>query len=203
MEKFRRPAAKKNFRVARIFFVHSHLRPAGCAPWKGDIPMDTDTDDEGDGPPLVFRRKQLRAWRRRSQIYSWLRAHRREIAAGLASMELTWPRVCQECARQGVAKRNGREPTRDVVARTWQVLLRDLAAIGETPLHKPERPKPPSRLPDWTPPAFQQPVQAPPDPSPVPAAPGPAADDDGAPYDPIQRNREIREMMDRRSGRKP
>ncbi len=102
--------------------------------------MNTDEDE----PPIVFRPRRLQAYGGRGRIYSWLRAYRKEVATGLATRKLTWRLICDELEKHEVVSRTGRRPTRDVVFRTWKVLLRDLATLGETPLEKPEKPKPPS-----------------------------------------------------------
>jgi hypothetical protein len=160
--------------------------------------MDMNTDE--DDPPIVFRPRRLQAYGGRGRIYSWLRAYRKEVATGLATRKLTWRLICEELEKHEVFSRTGRKPTRAMVFKTWKVLLRDLAAIGETPLHKPEKPKPPSRMPDWTPPAFQQPAQGQAGASPVPRA-TPAANKE--PYDAVKRAWEIQCIMAERSGKPP
>jgi hypothetical protein len=157
--------------------------------------MDMSTDD-GE-PPIVFHPKRLQAYSGRGQLYSWLRAHRKEVALGLARRTLTWERICSECERQGVLTRKGKRQLKQIAWRTWKVLLRDLATLGETPLGKPEKPKPPSRMPDWTPPAFQQPAQGQPGGSVVPVG----ANAPKQPYDPIKRTWEIECIMAERSGK--
>jgi hypothetical protein len=36
-----------------------------------------------EAQPILFRKKRLQAYRGRGRLYSWLRAHRTKIAAGL------------------------------------------------------------------------------------------------------------------------
>jgi len=135
--------------------------------------------------PVLFRKKRLKAFRGRGQLYSWLRAHSERIAVGLSSGELTWPMICSECSRHGVASRDGLAPSQRAAAKAWQTLCRDLEAIGENPAERHQAPKPPSRFPkDWKPEAFRNTGSGLPDaggaPSPSPPSPLVAARPIGA-----------------------
>ena len=124
--------------------------------------------------PVLFRKKRLKALRGRGQLYSWLRAHSERIAAGLSSGELTWPLICSECSRHGVASRDGLAPSQRAAAKAWQTLCRDLAAIGESPGERRQAPKPPSKFPkDWKPEAFRGAGSVPPGAGVVPSPPLP------------------------------
>jgi hypothetical protein len=139
--------------------------------------------------PIRFRKKRLKAFRGRGQLYSWLRAHSEKIAAGLHSGEYTWPILCAECSRHGVVSRDGRPPTRKAAAKAWQTLCRDLETLGPSPRERPEQRRFPSQMPKgWVPPDFAAAaaaghaaalappptggaiVSSPPPPSPVPTA---------------------------------
>lgn len=142
--------------------------------------------------PILFRKKRLQVYRGRGKLYSWLRAHRERIGEGLSTGEYTWSMLCVECSRHGVQGREGLTPDRTALWKAWQTLCRDLETLGETPMEKAPRPKPPSRFPkDWKPEAFRASA----------VAVAPAASEDGPqPYDRIRRREQIRRMINERSG---
>lgn len=145
--------------------------------------------------PVLFRKKRLQPYRGRGRLYSWLRAHRERIAAGLASGEYTWAMLCAEYGRHGLVSRGGRPPDRTLAWKAWQTLCRDLETLGETPAQKAPRPKPPSRFPkDWRPEVFRSGV-----PAPLSQAP---ASGNPEPYDPKKRMAQLRRTINERSGRK-
>jgi hypothetical protein len=148
-----------------------------------------------EAPPALFRKRRLQAFRGRGELYSWLRAHREKIAEGLSSGEYTWAMLCAECCRHGVASRSGGAPDRTAAWKAWQTLCRDLETLGETPIAKTPRPKPPSRFPkDWKPEAFRSGAPAPPSQA--------AAAGNPEPYDPKKRMAQLRRTINERSGRK-
>jgi hypothetical protein len=113
-----------------------------------------------DGTPTRFRKKRLTAYSRRGQLYSWLRAHRENVAKVLASGEMTLAAICIECHRHGVANPDGSPPTRRAAQKAWRTVVQDLAAAGLKPTDKVERPVYPSRMAKWTPPAILEAIAA-------------------------------------------
>ena len=106
----------------------------------------------------LFRKKPVRSYRGRGEVYSWLRAYQKEVAAALAREELTWARLVADIALDGVTGRAGAPLTANAALRVWQRVSRDAAASLAADAAK-KRPKFPSRIsPDWRP----QPVQPPP-----------------------------------------
>ena len=61
-------------------------------------------------PARLFRKKRLKPYRGRGEVYSWLRAHHRQIAASLASGEASWTTLCAEMVRHGLTGRHGGIP---------------------------------------------------------------------------------------------
>ena len=98
----------------------------------------------------LFRKKPVRSYRGRGEVYSWLRAYQKEVAAALAREELTWARLIADIALDGVTGRAGAPLTANAALRVWQRVSRDAAASLAADAAK----KPP----DWRP----QPVQPPP-----------------------------------------
>jgi hypothetical protein len=97
------------------------------------------------------------AFRRRSEMYRWLRSRHDELLALLSELEPPWRVIAAEMAADGVkggmGKGTGRPPTPLAVRRTWQRVCRDLEA--EEQLRRSAasaRPIQPSRLPaSWRP----------------------------------------------------
>ena len=85
----------------------------------------------------VIRRRKVKAFRARGDIYNWLRAHAAEVTRRLASGEMTWPTLCTEMARHGVVDRDQKEPTPNAAIRVWQRVTRDLEENGEAEAAKP------------------------------------------------------------------
>jgi len=141
-------------------------------------------------PAPLFRKKRLKPFRGRGEVYSWLRAHYREIAARLASGEASWTTLCAEMVRHGLTGRRGESPTPKAAPKVWQRVCRDLEGVAAAAL--PARRKPPSKVSrDWRP---QLALTAP------QSTAGPT--DPDKPYDPLERIAEIRRDMNARSGRK-
>jgi hypothetical protein len=141
-------------------------------------------------PAPLFPKKRLKPYRGRGEVYSWLRAHHREIAARLASGEASWTTLCAEMVRHGLTGRRGESPTPKAAPKVWQRVCRDLEEITAAAL--PAGRKPPSKISrDWRPQLAL-------------AAPQSSADrtDPDKPYDPLERIAEIRRDMNARSGRK-
>jgi hypothetical protein len=141
-------------------------------------------------PAALFRKKRLKPYRGRGEIYSWLRAHHREIAARLASGEASWTTLCGEMVRHGLTGRRGESPAPKAAPKVWQRVCRDLEEVTAAAL--PKQRKPPSKVSrDWRP---QLALPAP------QSSPGPT--DLDKPYDPLERIAEIRREVKARSGQK-
>ena len=145
----------------------------------------------------VIRRRKVKAFRARGDIYNWLRAHSAEVTRRLASGEMTWPTLCAEMARHGVVDRDQKEPTPNAAIRVWQRVTRDLEENGEAEAAKPRpaRTNLPSRMPkDWRPQELTPPAA-------LPALAGPTAGAK-APYDPDKAMAHLKRIMNERSGRR-
>ena len=72
------------------------------------------------------------AYRRRSEMYRWLRSRHGELLALLAEFEPPWRVIAAEMAVDGVTggigKGTGKPPTDRAIRRTWRRVCRDLAA---------------------------------------------------------------------------
>ncbi len=111
--------------------------------------------------PLILRRRRVTTFRGRGAIYNWLRAQRQAIAPLLEQGMATWPALCAEMARHGVADRDGKAPSPNAAVRVWQRVCRDLEESAAAEAAKPRRVGaiPPSRMPkDWKPAELRQPA---------------------------------------------
>ena len=99
----------------------------------------------------LFRKKLVRSYRGRGEVYSWLRAYQKEVTAALNREELTWSQLVAEPALDGVAARAGASLTANAALRVWQRVSRDVEADLAATLALKRR-KFPSRIsPDWRP----------------------------------------------------
>lgn len=105
-----------------------------------------------DGLPLttrLVRKKPVRSYRGRGDVYSWLRAHHDQVEALRAKEGRAWSEVIADMVRDGVTGQDGQAPTIKSVSKVWQRVSHDVAA--EAAFAKPKR-KPPSRIsPQWRP----------------------------------------------------
>ena len=151
----------------------------------------------GASPTLTLRKRRLTAYRGRGAIYNWLRAHHPTVAARLTRGEATWPALCAEMVRHGVAGRQGEPPTPKAAAKVWRRVCRDLDAEPAAPRHTPDQTpsRPgvvyPSRIPaDWRPQEL------------APAAQPQSGEGKAvAPFDPQAHIARMRRVLNSRSGR--
>ena len=92
------------------------------------------------------------AFRRRSEMYRWLRSRHDELLALLSELEPPWRVIAAEMTADGVkggmGKGTGRPPTPLAIRRTWQRVCRDLEAEEQFRRSAAAgRPIQPSRLP--------------------------------------------------------
>ena len=118
---------------------------------------------ESQSQPRLTRKKRIRQYSGRGDIYAWLRAHHGDVFRRRDVEQHPWPVLIREMVADGVRREDGREPTVKNVARVWERVCRDVAA--EAAAAKPKR-VPPSRItPDWRPTVVPQravsPVQQP------------------------------------------
>jgi len=103
----------------------------------------------------LFRKKRVRPYRGRGDVYSWLRTHHERVAELVPTW--SWSDLVVEMLRDGLQGRGGVAPTAKAVTKVWQRVCRDVASEAASELPKPS--KPPSRMsPDWRP---QEVVQLP------------------------------------------
>jgi len=117
----------------------------------------------------LFRKKVIRPYRGRGQVYAWLRAHHARVSELVQTW--AWSDLVNEMLRDGLQGRDGATPTPKAVTKVWQRVQRDIEA--EPAKAAPIGGKYPSRIsPDWRPQAAApQPVRPSP---PVPVVPSPA-----------------------------
>ncbi len=97
----------------------------------------------------LFRKKRVRPYRGRGEVYAWLRAHHARVFELAASW--AWADLVQEMLRDGLQGRGGAVPTPKAVTKVWQRVCRDMQAGAAAPAVGPKR-KPPSHIsPEWRP----------------------------------------------------
>jgi len=139
--------------------------------------------------PRIFRRKRVRRYSRRGEIYAWLRTYHDQVLALLTRGEGSWPELVAEMVLDGISGRRGAELTPNAALKVWQRVRRDIEGADHAP--RPRR-KPPSKVSrDWRPQLALS----------VPQVGSDLADAE-KPYDPLERIAEIRREMKARSGRK-
>src|SRR5271157_4241219 len=95
----------------------------------------------------LVRRKKVRPYRGRGEVYAWLRAHHSQVL-GLVADGRPWADLLAEMASEGVSGQRGVILTTKAVTKVWQRVCRDISAAE--PIARP--PKPPSRIvPTWRP----------------------------------------------------
>ena len=143
------------------------------------------------GRTRSFRKRRVKPYRGRGDVYCWLRAHHAQVAARLATEELSWATLAEALSREGLRGRNGVELTGRAVAQVWRRVSRDVEAEDAARTAAPPKRKFPSRIsPDWRPRVVS------------PAQPSAGQDTSNAPYDPDEQLARIRRIIAERSGRK-
>jgi hypothetical protein len=102
----------------------------------------------------------IRPYRRRSEMYRWLREHHGHVAELLAATEPSWREVAERLGRAGVRNTKGALPSADSIRRVWRVVCRDVAGAHTRPIR--EGRLPPSRIPSGTQPTETERPKAPP-----------------------------------------
>jgi hypothetical protein len=99
-----------------------------------------------------FRKRRVRDYARRGQVYAWLRAYHDQVARALKSGEQSWLSLVEAMARDGVTGRDGGKLTANAALKVWRRVERDVEVEGARRAGEPKR-KYPSRIsPDWRPP---------------------------------------------------
>jgi hypothetical protein len=89
-----------------------------------------------------------------------LRAHHAQVAARLATEELSWTTLAEALSREGLRGRNGVELTGRAVAQVWRRVCRDVEQVALSA--EPRERKYPSRISaDWRPQVVEQTQPAP------------------------------------------
>ena len=139
----------------------------------------------------LFRKRRVRSYRGRGDVYCWLRAHHSQVAVRLATQELSWSALAEALSREGLKGRNGVELTGRAVAQVWRRVCRDVEAEADAAAAAAPKRKYPSRVsPDWRPQVVP------------PSQPSAAQAASNAPYDPDEQLARIRRIIADRSGRK-
>ena len=107
----------------------------------------------------LVRKKKVRSFGGRGQIYSWLRTHHAAIEPLKAVHLNLWSALAADMVEDGVTEAADGRGLRDRIWKSWQRVCRDVAA--EAAAAKPKR-VPPSRIsPDWRPTVVSQRAVAP------------------------------------------
>ncbi len=97
----------------------------------------------------LVRKKKIRTFGGRGQIYSWLRIHHAAIERLKAIHLNLWAALAADMVEDGVTEAADGRGLRDRIWKSWQRVCRDVAA--EAAAAKPKR-VPPSRIsPEWRP----------------------------------------------------
>ena len=100
-------------------------------------------------PNRLTRKRRIREYNGRGAIYAWLRAHHGDVARLRDVEARPWLALVRDLVADGVHREDGNEPTVKNVARVWDRVCRDIKA--DAAAAKPKR-KFPSRIsPDWRP----------------------------------------------------
>jgi hypothetical protein len=146
-------------------------------------------------PPTPIRKRRVRGFRGRGEVYSWLRAHHSQVAERLSSEQWSLTDLAGEVVRNGLRGRDGVTPTAKAVTKVWQRVCRDVAK-AEALKAKKKRPiggKFPSRIPpNWRPEVVAPPPIRPALPAPVQAGAGASQADDDENLTPEQRENRAR-----------
>jgi len=106
----------------------------------------------------------IRPYRRRSDMYRWLRQHHGQVAELLAATEPSWREVAERLGRAGVRNTKGALPSADSIRRVWRVVCRDVEGTKARPIRQGRWP--PSRIPAGTQPTeTERPRATPPAPA--------------------------------------
>ncbi len=99
-----------------------------------------------------FRKRRVRPYRGRGDVYCWLRGHHAQVAMRLATDELSWTTLAEALSREGLKGRNGVELTGRAVAQVWRRVCRDVEADAVVRAAAAPKRKYPSRIsPNWRP----------------------------------------------------
>ena len=95
----------------------------------------------------VLEHLRKRPYRHRTDLYRWLRARHKALAAEFESSAPAWSVVAEAIATEGITGGTGKPPTGRAARRIWQTVCRDvLLSIDDRALVKPIRkPRPPRR----------------------------------------------------------
>ena len=106
----------------------------------------------------VLDHLRKRPYRHRTDLYRWLRARHKALAAEFESSAPAWNVVAEAIAAEGITGGTGKPPTGRAVRRIWQTVCRDvLLGIDDRAVVKPIRkPRPPrrSKWDGWVPSGF-------------------------------------------------
>ena len=98
-------------------------------------------------------------FRRRSEMYRWLRQHHEMLRETLAVDQPTWQAVAERMAAAGVVDSKGQAPSAENVRKTWTRVCRDVSAVPGEAKGAPVARQNPSRFArTWQPPAAPMPA---------------------------------------------
>jgi len=97
----------------------------------------------------LTRKKRVREYNARGNIYAWLRAHHGDVARCRDVERRPWGVLIPEMVADGVRREDGKEPTVKNVSRVWERVCRDIEADAKAA--KPKRNFPSRNSPDWRP----------------------------------------------------
>jgi hypothetical protein len=101
--------------------------------------------------PRFIRRKKVRTYSGRGEVYAWLRVHHTQVARLLTDDQHPWADIIAEMVADRLRDDRGGELSNKAVTRVWNRVCRDVEAASEKKAAT-KRPKAPSRIsPDWRP----------------------------------------------------
>jgi hypothetical protein len=107
-----------------------------------------------------------------------LRAHHAQVAARLATEELSWATLAEALSLEGLRGRNGVDLTGRAIAQVWRRVCRDVEAEADARAKAGPKKKFPSRIsPNWRPQVVTPLVASPASPSPTAPSLGTSARD--------------------------
>jgi hypothetical protein len=99
-----------------------------------------------------FRKRRVRQYARRGNVYAWLRAYYSQVSATLKTAEQSWPGLVEVMTQDGITGRNGGKLTANAALKVWRRVERDVEVEGACRAEKRPKRKYPSRIsPDWRP----------------------------------------------------
>ncbi len=142
----------------------------------------------------LTRKKRIREYNARGEIYSWLRAHHGDVARCRDVERRPWAVLIRDMVADGIRREDGKEPTVKNVSRVWERVCRDIEADAKAA--RPTREFPSRNSRDWRPQVVAQPPVVSPLPIRPPARPAGTALQTSATKPALRSPAEVQAMID-------